>query len=90
MGLDDVHQKGCIDRNFPAPNRNPSLIVRRITHENRMDCFTAVVRDSGSNRRTSKVQPRFASIASSNAVSDNFGLADQPDWLFPQARRQKI
>jgi hypothetical protein len=51
MRLGDGHQKSCIDRNFPAPNRNPSLILRRITPEKRaMDCCIVVVGDSGANR----------------------------------------
>jgi hypothetical protein len=50
MRLGDGHKKGCIDRNFSAPNRNPSLILRRKTYEKRaMDCCIVVVGDAGSS-----------------------------------------
>ena len=44
MCLGDGHKTACIHRIFTAPNRNPSLIVRRATYEKRaMECGILVV-----------------------------------------------
>jgi len=58
MCLGGGHNRAHIHGIFTAPNRNPSLIVRRATYEKRaMECCILVETDDDSNRSASRDDP---------------------------------